>query len=200
MTIAIAVLATLLLAAAEAGAVPARFEVTTNPYTFGQAPDWMPDGEHVVHHADRGEGNQIYVAKLDGTDERCLTCGQPGPNMVPDSRPQGDVILFHSWRGTNITLGAPGFGGLGSDLYVVPAQGGDAVALTADHDGYDNYHDGVRMQLPPDPARDLGELAEMLEDPPLPDASPGAVGLTPSSLLVRRTEIGRYVHRPPRGR
>src|SRR5439155_1765428 len=78
-------------------AEPPAFEVTTNPYTFGQAPDWMPDGVHVVHHADRGEGNQIYVAKLDGSDERCLTCGQPGPNMVPDSRPQGDVILFHSW-------------------------------------------------------------------------------------------------------
>ena len=27
------------------------FMVTTNPYTFGQAPDWMPDGVHVVHHA-----------------------------------------------------------------------------------------------------------------------------------------------------
>src|SRR5256884_3433643 len=70
--------------------------------------------------------------------------------MVPDSRPQGDVILFHSWRGTNITLGAPGFGGLGSDLYVVPAAGGGAGALTHDHDGYDNYHadfspDGNRL-------------------------------------------------------
>jgi len=124
-----------------------NFEVTTNSFTFGQAPDWMPDAQHgdhvdrVVHHAaDENGTNQIYIAKLDGSEQRCLTCGQPGPNMVPDSRPQGDVILFHSWRGTHITLGAPGFGGLGSDLYVVPVSGGDAVALTADHDGYDNYH------------------------------------------------------------
>jgi Tol biopolymer transport system component len=117
------------------------FVVTTNSYQFGQAPDWMPDGEHVVHHAFDEEGtNQIYIAELDGSDPQCVTCGQPGPNMVPDSRPQGDVILFHSWRGTNITLGAPGFGGLGSDLYVVPVEGGEAVALTNDHDGYDNYH------------------------------------------------------------
>ncbi len=117
------------------------FEVTTNSYQFGQAPDWMPDGEHVVHHAFDEEGtNQISIAELDGSDPQCLTCGQPGPNMVPDSRPQGDVILFHSWRGTNITLGAPGFGGLGSDLYVVPVVGGDAIPLTADRDGYDNYH------------------------------------------------------------
>jgi hypothetical protein len=117
------------------------FTVTTNPYTFGQAPDWMPDGIHVVHHAPDDAGtNQIWIAKLDGTGARCVTCGQAGPNMVPSARTQGDVILFHSWRGTNITLGAPGFGGLGSDLYVVPVAGGPAVALTADHDGYDNYH------------------------------------------------------------
>jgi Tol biopolymer transport system component len=137
-----AVTVALLLAAVAPGrAAQPRFEVTTNPYTFGQAPDWMPDGVHVVHHkADADGTNQIWIAKLDGSEERCLTCGQPGPNMVPDSHPQGDVILFHSWRGTNITLGAPGFGGLGSDLYVVPVAGGDAVPLTADHDGYDNYH------------------------------------------------------------
>ena len=118
-----------------------RFVVTTNRYTFGQAPDWMPDGIHVVHHAPDANGtNQIWIATLDGSDARCLTCGQPGPNMVPSARHQGDVILFHSWRGTNITLGAPGFGGLGSDLYVEPVAGGAAFPLTADHDGYDNYH------------------------------------------------------------
>jgi Tol biopolymer transport system component len=117
------------------------FVVTTNPYTFGQAPDWMPDGTHVVQHAPDANGtNQIYINALDGSGARCLTCGQPGPNMVPDSRPQGDVILFHSWRGTNITLGAPGFGGLGSDLYVVDVATGVTTALTADHDGFDNYH------------------------------------------------------------
>ena len=124
-----------------AGASEPRFVVTTNPYTFGQAPDWMPDGVHVVHHAPDADGtNQIWIAKLDGSDGRCLTCGQAGPNMVPSARRQGDVILFHSWRGTNVTLGAPGFGGLGSDLYVEPVTGGPASPLTADHDGYDNYH------------------------------------------------------------
>jgi Tol biopolymer transport system component len=139
----IVLLATLVVAATPftGTAAPRRFVVTTNSYQFGQAPDWMPDGRRVVHHkADAENVNQIHIANLDGSGERCLTCGQPGPNMVPDSRAQGDVILFHSWRGTNITLGAPGFGGLGSDLYVVPVAGGEAVALTTDHDGYDNYH------------------------------------------------------------
>src|SRR5262245_1159154 len=69
-----------------------RFVVTTNSYTFGQAPDWMPDGVHVVHHAPDANGtNQIWIAKLDGSESRCLTCGQPGPNMVPSARRQGDV-------------------------------------------------------------------------------------------------------------
>jgi len=136
-----AAIAVVTLAPFGARAADPAFVVTTNPYTFGQAPDWMPDGIHVVHHAADADGvNQIYVNALDGTGARCLTCGQPGPNMVPDSRAQGDVILFHSWRGTNITLGAPGFGGLGSDLYVVDVATGVTTALTADHDGFDNYH------------------------------------------------------------
>ncbi|MGH2726164.1 MAG: TolB family protein [Actinomycetota bacterium] len=141
VAVALAVLAVPLGVRADPPSGTPAFEVETNSFQFGQAPDWMPDGEHVVHHAfDQDGTNQIWIAKLDGTEAKCLTCGQPGPNMAPDSRPQGDVILFHSWRGTNITLGAPGFGGLGSDLYVVPVQGGDAIALTNDHDGYDNYH------------------------------------------------------------
>ncbi len=103
-----------LLAAVVAAAVPhaagaqstRSFSVATNSYTFGQAPDWMPDGKHVLHHkADADGTNQIHIANLDGSGERCLTCGQLGPNMVPDSRPQGDVILFHSWRGTNMDRG-----------------------------------------------------------------------------------------------
>ena len=53
------------------------------------------------------------------------------------------------------------------------------------------YDDGGRMQLPPDPARDAAELAEMMQDPPLPEgASP--VGLTPAFLLDRRTMVGTY--------
>ena len=139
--LAVALFAISTLTPFTAPAAEPAFVVTTNSYTFGQAPDWMPDGVHVVHHAADDAGtNQIWIAKLDGSEPRCLTCGQPGPNMVPDSRAQGDVILFHSWRGTNITLGAPGFGGLGSDLYVVDVNTGVTTALTNDHDGFDNYH------------------------------------------------------------
>src|SRR5947209_6700906 len=42
-----AILGSALDPALAAAADPPSFEVVTNPYTFGQAPDWMPDGKHV---------------------------------------------------------------------------------------------------------------------------------------------------------
>jgi hypothetical protein len=69
----LAVVALLLSLGAPIAGHPAGpgFEVTTNPYMFGQAPDWMPDGEHVVHHKADGDGvNQIHIARLDGSEER----------------------------------------------------------------------------------------------------------------------------------
>src|SRR2546427_5432744 len=77
------------------------FTVTTHPYTFGQAPVFMPDGR-VVHAKDYGDGagQQVYLSALDGSNKSCVTCtsGAPAaPNGVPAVRPQGDWILFHSW-------------------------------------------------------------------------------------------------------
>ena len=60
-----------MLAAFAVGARPAAaaFSVTTHPYTFGQAPVFMPDGR-VVHAKDygNGDGQQVYVANLDGSN------------------------------------------------------------------------------------------------------------------------------------
>ena len=53
------------------------------------------------------------------------------------------------------------------------------------------YNDGVRMQLPPNPLRDVTELVAMLQNPPLPQ-NVNAVGLTPGFLIEHRTEIGSY--------
>src|SRR5436853_365296 len=79
-----------------------------------------------------GGGNQVVTSKLDGSDQDCVTCGQPGPNQVAQYRPQGDVILFHSWREKNaFKVGSPGFGGIGSEVYVTNADGsGHPVNLT----------------------------------------------------------------------
>ena len=135
--------ATPLFAAAATAAAP-PFTVQTNPYTFDHAPSWSPDNRTVVFHHDvPGVGMQVFTAYLDGSHLKCITCGQPGPNMVPTFRPQGDKILFHSWRGHNITFGGPGFGGLGSTFWVVNPDGTNPVELTPAElgaEGMDNFH------------------------------------------------------------
>ncbi len=140
----IALLAAVIASPASAASPYAgRFETTVNDYSFEQAPDWMPGGKRVVAHAppDEGEPNQIFTSRLDGTARVCLTCGTVGPNMVPVAQPGGDWVLFHGWSGHRMTVGAPGFGGMGSDLWVVRADGsGDPVRLTTSEEGHDNFH------------------------------------------------------------
>src|SRR4051812_12620789 len=118
-------LALALLALAPPAAFAAdSYTVSTHPYTFGQAPTFMPDGDVVVGKDFRdGNGIQVYRSKLDGSGRRCLTCEMKAPNNVPAPRPQGDWILFHSWNGHRITFGSPGYGGMGSELWVMRPPG-----------------------------------------------------------------------------
>jgi hypothetical protein len=60
--------------------------------------------------------------------------------MVATARPQGDWLMFHSWTGHRITIGAPGFGGIGSNVYVTREDGTGLTALTTDPEGEDNFH------------------------------------------------------------
>ena len=134
--------------AASASAAPS-FTTATNSFTFGQAPDWMPGGQ-VAWHDDVSGEDQVYVSNLDGSAKRCLTCAQKGPNMVAQVRPQGDWVLFHSWLGHNLTIGSPGFGGMGSSLFVVDPNTKKIVQLTHNPEGEDDYHaywspDGRRL-------------------------------------------------------
>jgi hypothetical protein len=118
-----------------------------NAFTFGQAPVFMPDGK-VLASDDFGNtpyNNQTYEANVNGSDEHCLTCQLGGENLVPAVRPQGDWILFHSWIGHRLTLGAPGYGGIGSELYAMRPNGTDVTKLYADPavedgEGTDDYH------------------------------------------------------------
>src|SRR5439155_11671970 len=122
-------------------------------YAFGQAPVFMPRGQQVVFGKNfrQGDGNQVYMSSLDGTGLNCLTCSGPGSNEsnvngVPAVRPQGDWILFHSWRGHAFTIGSPGYGGLGSALWIMRPDGSRQTQLTEvpagldTGDGYDDYH------------------------------------------------------------
>src|SRR4051794_17420357 len=134
---------------AQGAAAADDFRVVTNTYTFGQAPDWMPDGR-VVFHDDFGDGQQVYVSRLDGRGRKCLTCDMPAPNMVAVAQPGGKRILFHSSQGHNLNVGAPGFGGMGSDLWVMNADGKGKTRLTTSLEGHDNFHaywspDGKRI-------------------------------------------------------
>jgi len=94
-------------AAPARGYSTARFRERTNRYAYGQAPVFMPGGTRVVFGKDfrKGQGNQVYIAGFPGGGHlRCLTCqgpdsGSDNVNGVPAVRPQGDWILFHSWRG-----------------------------------------------------------------------------------------------------
>jgi Tol biopolymer transport system component len=135
------------------------FTVSTHPYTFGQAPVFMPDGRVVfAKNYGGGDGQQVYISQLDGSGLACVTCGQrpAPPNGVPAVKPQGDWILFHSWDQRVFRIGSPGFGGLGSALYAVRPDGSGMTQLTgldAEHgagEGEDDYHaywspDGGRL-------------------------------------------------------
>ncbi len=133
-----------LVAAADATA-GRRFIVDTNPYVFGQAMDWL-DRRHVVWHDpagrdEDGDGDKhIYRSTLDGGDKACLTCGMPGPNQVPVVQPRGRWILFHSWNGHTVRVGSPGFGGLGSDLWVMTRDGAQRTNLTNSTEFHDHFH------------------------------------------------------------
>jgi Tol biopolymer transport system component len=124
---------------------PRRFVVESNPFVIGQAADWL-DERHVVWHdpivrdEDGDHQTQIYRSTLDGAEKACLTCGLAGPNQVPVVQPHGRWILFHSWNGHSIRVGGPGFGGLGSDVWVMTREGTERTNLTRTGELHDNFH------------------------------------------------------------
>ncbi len=135
----------------------APFAESANHYAYGQAPVFMPDGKTVLFGKDfrAGAGNQVYSASWpDGAGLRCLTCTGPGSgtdnvNGVAAVRPQGDWVLFHSWRGHYMTIGSPGYGGMGSALWAMHPDGSDQTQLTdvqpasatpGAGEGIDDYH------------------------------------------------------------
>ena len=83
-----------------------------------------------------GDRNQVYMRELPTARGcTCLTCTGPGSetdnvNGVPAVRPQGDWMMFHSWRGHELTIGSPGYGGMGSALWAMHLDGSDQTQLT----------------------------------------------------------------------
>jgi hypothetical protein len=122
------------------------FVAERNGFVVGQAADWL-DRTHVVWHrdlpADEGGDStvQVFTSNLEGSDLRCLTCGLDGPNQVPVVQPGGGRwILFHSWNGHAVRIGGPGFGGIGSDVWVMTRDGERRTNLTRSGEFHDNFH------------------------------------------------------------
>ena len=159
LTIIIAFIATGGTASAQGGALVgpylgAPFRVVQNSYTFGQAPSWMPGNRVLSNQLDSAGVLQIYLSKLDGGRQACLTCASvKGPNGLPQGRPQRDWVLFESYGQQPIHTGSPGLGGYGGDLYVMRPNGSHPYRLTTASDPghgspftastgvpYDNFH------------------------------------------------------------
>ncbi len=142
----LAAAAILVLAATGWARPDPEFVLEPNPFVLGQAVDWL-DQTYVVWHdsfvrdEDDDDEFNIYRSRLDGSDRACLTCGLDGQrDQVPVVRPGGDWILFHSWHGHTITIGAPGFGGIGSDVWVMTRDGTRHTNLTRSGDLEDHFH------------------------------------------------------------
>jgi hypothetical protein len=148
----------------------APFSETTHTPGFGQAPVFVPhtNPQLVAFGKDfkTGEKNQVYIERYDGQGPvTCLTCTGPGSsvdnvNGVPSVSPDGRWIVFHSWRGHYLTIGSPGYGGMGSALWAMHIDGSDQTQLTDvqpagaapfSGEGIDDYHtywspDGVHIE------------------------------------------------------
>jgi hypothetical protein len=154
-----AVIALAAPAAANASYFTAPFSESVHSPTFGQAPVFVPhtDPQLVVFGKDfkTGDKNQVYIERYDGQGPlTCLTCTGPGSetdnvNGVPAVSPDGQWIIFHSWRGHYLTIGSPGYGGMGSTLWAMRLDGSRQTQLTDvqpptagpfNGEGIDDYH------------------------------------------------------------
>ena len=60
--------------------------------SFRQQPTWSPDGKQIAYLGNKGEDWAIYIATLDGKEERLSWCGRTGG--FPAWSPDGTEIVF----------------------------------------------------------------------------------------------------------
>ncbi len=97
--------------------------LTTDP-AVDQQPLWTPDGGQVVFVSGRSGTRQLYVMKADGTEARQLTT-LPGGAEEPAISPDGTRVGFTGYPDQRD--GQP-------DIYAIPLEGGQPVAVTATRD------------------------------------------------------------------
>ena len=82
-----------------------------------RAPSWSPDGQHIAFSSSGyGPNSEIYVVKVDGSDQQQLTDGPK--DDYPSWSPDGQHIAYSSGYGPN------------SEIYVVEVDGSGQHQLT----------------------------------------------------------------------
>src|SRR6185436_2250933 len=83
-------------------------------------PRFSPDGTRLVFLSDRGGGENIWIAKRDGTDARPLTTGAGTLYWSPEWTPDGKYIIVSRSGGAG-----------GSELWLYGVDGTGGVSLAA---------------------------------------------------------------------
>jgi Tol biopolymer transport system component len=105
----------------------AEHQLTNNPETEDDRPQWSPDGERIVFQSEVKEpGNvDIYTIRPNGRDLRRITT-TPSFDAFPNYSPDGKQITFTSDR-------APDFGEFDDfDVFVMRSDGSRPTRLTND--------------------------------------------------------------------
>jgi uncharacterized protein YjdB len=95
--------------------------LTTDPSVESQ-PSWSPDGRGLLFVSGRSGSRQVWLMNADGSDQRQITTF-PGAADDPTMSPDGRAVAFVG-HGTDD----------GSEVYLIPAEGGVPTAVTATAD------------------------------------------------------------------
>lgn len=105
--------------------------LTRTPDANEWGPVWSPDGRRIAYTSDEGGVPRVYVMDADGSNPRLLSDGW---GEYPAWSPDGTRITFTSSMGGTTPFGDPDY-----DVFVVDADGTDAVNLTNSPESNDGY-------------------------------------------------------------
>ena len=105
--------------------------LTRSPDANEWGPVWSPDGRQIAYSSDEDGVPKIFVMDADGSNPRRLSDDW---GEYPAWSPDGTRIAFESSMGGTTPFGDPDY-----DVFVMDADGTDAVNLTDSPDSSDGY-------------------------------------------------------------